>query len=82
MPNAFAEEECILELELGEVYQSSSGLPFMVIDFMRYGLNCTARFVMYTNLVDTKDAKAGEQWCLEESIFIKTFRKSSCQRKH
>jgi len=49
---------------------------------MRYGLNCTSRFVMYTNLVDTKDAKAGEQWCLEESIFIKTFRKSPCQRKH
>jgi hypothetical protein len=68
-------EDSIYEPEIGKVYLSSSGLPFMLVDFMRYGLNCTSRFVMYTNLVDTKDAKAGEQWCLEESIFIKTFRK-------
>jgi len=81
MPRATVETQ-IYEPEIGEVYLSSSGLPFMLIDFMRYGLNCTSRFVMYTNLVDTKDAKAGEQWCLEESIFIKTFRKSPCQRKH
>lgn len=64
----------IKEVEIGKRYLSYSGRPFVVAGFMRYALNCSVNVVRYQNLLPTDDAEALSDWCVEESVFLRTFR--------
>ncbi len=60
----------------GDKVISRSGFLFEILGKTRYALNCEIVMIRYTNLEPTKDYPAGTQWSLEESIFIKQFRRS------
>ena len=64
----------IRELEVGSVYRSRSNKRFRVLSFSQYGLDCSVRFILYTNLDPTFDSPPGKLWTIEESIFLKMFK--------
>ena len=68
--------EDILEVEIGEIYFSKkSKRPFKVIYKAHHGQDCSIPMVVYVNLERTSDKDAGTIWCIEESMFIRTFLK-------
>lgn len=57
----------------GEIYYSPSGTPFRVIEIVKHGQCCMRDMVLYENLEDTKDSKAGTHWVIDKGIFLKAF---------
>lgn len=65
----------IFEIEVGRTYYSPSGLPFKVLrKGVKYALDCSHHMVVFTNLTATHDRPAGEEWVLDESLFMKIYR--------
>lgn len=63
----------IFSVKPGEVYYSPSGIPFKVIEIVKHGQCCMRDMVLYENLEDTKDAKAGKHWVIDKGMFLKAF---------
>ena len=65
----------IYEIEVGRTYYSPSGLPFKVLrKGVKYALDCSVFMVVFTNLVPTHDRPGGEEWVLDELLFMKIYR--------
>lgn len=56
-----------------ETYYSPSGTPFKVIEIVKHGQCCMRDMVLYENLEDTKDSKAGTHWVIDKGMFLKAF---------
>ena len=64
----------ISEIEVGVTYYSPSGLPFKVLrKGVKYALDCSVFMVVFTNLTPTHDRPAGEEWVLDEKLFMKIY---------
>ena len=61
------------EVVVGNKYKSRSGVEFKVNHIARHGQDCSEPMIVYVNLKNTSDAKAGQVWVISESIFIKRF---------
>jgi hypothetical protein len=65
----------IYELEVGKSYYSHSGQEFKLIKKgVKYALDCSIHMVVFTNIKATHDRPAGEEWVLDEKLFMKTFK--------
>ncbi|QBZ70685.1 hypothetical protein pETSU_104 [Edwardsiella phage pEt-SU] len=63
----------IFYVKPGETYYSPSGTPFKVIEIVKHGQCCMRDMVLYENLEDTKDSKAGTHWVIDKGMFLKAF---------
>lgn len=62
----------INEIQLNRIYFTHTrNYPVQVMSLSRYGHNCTIPMVTYMVLCATGDAKAGQLFTLEESLFLK-----------
>ena len=71
----------IFSVKPGEVYYSPSGIPFKVIEIVKHGQCCMRDMVLYENLEDTKDAKAGKHWVIDKGMFLKAFSEDNSNAK-
>lgn len=63
----------ITSVRPGGIYYSPSGIPFKVTEIVKHGQCCMRDMVLYENLEDTKDAKAGSRWVIDKGMFLRTF---------
>lgn len=63
----------IFSVKPGVIYYSPSGIPFKVTEIVKHGQCCMRDMVLYENLEDTKDAKAGKRWVIDKGMFLKAF---------
>lgn len=62
----------INEVQINKIYFTHTrNYPVQVMSLSRYGHNCTIPMVTYMVLCATGDAKAGQLFTLEESLFLK-----------
>jgi hypothetical protein len=64
----------LLEIKVGNTYQSNSGYLFKVLGLPKHGQDCSEGMVYYTALEPTFDSPAGSTWVISESVFLKRFK--------
>jgi len=67
----------IREVELNQIYLSRTGIKFKTMYRAKHAQDCSISNIIYTNLEDTLDTKAGEIWVLSESLFLKLFNENN-----
>ena len=63
-----------MDITVGDVYLSPSGLEFKVLHKAKHGQDCSHPMVVYQNLMPTRDRPSGEIWVISESLFMKLFK--------
>jgi len=57
------------------LYSSKSGIVFELLHNAKHGQDCSYEMVVYRNVQDTRDTKAGQIWVMDKSVFNRTMTK-------